>query len=546
MKLKSLALIALSVLAILSFTLLSSATAEETDYSDVNLRIISKNLAYKDSVHLLVACDNDGVESNKIELVMWNHKPSSPAETPTFVDEVAVPYYGDTGEVLFETVFESYGISAKDMPDYIYMASHIKGTDVYSAIYRYSALEYLYERISIGNPTDEQLAFYESALAYAENAQIVLRHDVDNSPNDINYVAVKGGTISDGYTAGTYSSGSEITISANSPDTFSMWTNAAGEIVSYEQTFTTTADERTSLFIAVSGYTVTVSVNGETTTTSHAHGDIATISAPMYTVTENGKEYFVGWTSSKGETVSNVATAKITITSSETYIANYRPVSEIAGSTLLDYTDSALPIVALSPNSTVETVSDYTQLNRRNKIDGRALLIESTRDAESPRDYVNTFFDASSTASSALFSLDLLLATQRDIDGSGSIDRADYTKISDYDTLYTFIYTIGSFSYSLKLDMNFEDDMPVGIKIVSENGNVLGTVGFDATSNISLEVSGYKDKTLVSVYLDGKAIDSVVLDAVYAASAHASLSVCTDMGTNGRLYIDNTLFYTAE
>ena len=232
MKLKTLALLALSLITVLSFALLSSATAAETDYSDVNLRIISKNLSYRDAVHILVACDNDGVDPKNVELLVWDHMPDSASEPATYADITSTPYYDGKGELLFESVFETYGISAKDMPDCIYMATHIKGTEVYSDIYRYSPLEYLYERIALGNPDDKQLAFYESILAYAENAQIVLNHDVEASPNDLNYVAVKGGTISDGYTAGTYLADSEITITANSPEEFSMWTNAEGEVIS--------------------------------------------------------------------------------------------------------------------------------------------------------------------------------------------------------------------------------------------------------------------------------------------------------------------------
>ena len=546
MKFKLFTLIALSVLTIFSFAVLSSATVEENDYSDVNLKIVSKNLSYKDSIHLLIACNTDGAPSDKVELLMWKHEPASVTDTPYFTDTDATPYYDENGDVIFDTVFESFGISAKDMSDAIYMAAHIKGTDVYSNVYRYSPLEYLYERISIGNPSDEQLAFYESVIDYAENAQIVLKHEVDSSPNDLNYVAVRGGKISDGYTAGTYYSGSEITISANSPDTFSMWTNAKGEVVSYEPTFTTYANDKASLFMSVSGYNVTVNVGDSSTTTPYAPGDIATLSAPAYMDEDGVRKFFVGWIDGNGSTVSTVATAKVEINESETYTASYLPISEISGATLIDYsTTDQLPIISYSKDDTSEIESAYTKIYRRSKLDGYAMLADTARDTEAPKEYINTFFDASASAHSARFSLDILISA-RDINGSETNDRGDYTTNALSDTVYTLIYTSGSVTRSIKLEIACDGDLAVGFNLVDEGGSVLATIGFDTAYNITLELSTNGDNTLSTVYLDGVAISTDELECEYVGGDGASVSICIDTHTQGRLYADNNAFYSFD
>ena len=555
MKLKSLALIALSILVVLSCTLLSAAAAEESDYSDVNLRIVSKNLSYKDATHLLVACDTDGVASDKVELVMWNALPSSVTDAPTFVDSYASPYYDADGELLFETVFESYGISAKDMPDYIYMAAHIKGTDVYSKIYRYSALEYLYERLASGEITDgsiteEQEVFYHSVIEYAENAQIVLKHDAENSPHDLNYVAVKGGTISDGFNTGTYSAGSEVTISASSPDTFSMWVDATGNIVSTDAEFTTTADDKFSVFYSVKGYSVTVNIGDQTTSTLYTPGQIAELSAPSYIDSDAGRMYFIGWTNAADEAISTAATTEVTVNASETYTANYSLIADISGHTLLDYsTTSHLPGgIAFNATDRTSQASEFTSIARRNqsKMNGYALLLETAR--ENPAyslEYVNTFFDASSTASSAHFAFDILF-NARDIDGSGTNNKADYTTSPSSNTLYTLSYTSGNVTRSIRFDLALDGDIAQGINLVAEDETVIATLDFDSVYNLSAEISKHGDKTITSIYLNGAKVDTTEIDTAYEASADASTSLCIGMMTTGRVYIDNTAFYTAN
>lgn len=538
MKLKTLALLALSLLTVLSFALLSSATDAEPDYSDKNLRIISKNLSYRDAIHILVACDNDGVAADKVELLVWDHEPESASEPATYTDNDSIPYYDGKGNVLFESVFETYGIAAKDMPDCIYMATHIKGTDVYSDIYRYSPLEYLYERIALGplNETlnDKQSAFYDAIIAYAENAQIVLNHDTENLPSKLNYVAVKGGTLSDGYAAGTYIAGSEITISANSPDDFSMWTNANGEVVSYEPTFTTTASDKTSLFISVSGYTVTVNVGDKSTTTVHVPGDVVTISAPVYADANGARTYFAGWKTGSGEIISGAATTKITVTATETYTAVYSNISDIEGSTLLDYQNkSQTPILSDSPTSNMATSSDYVSILRRNSTSGYYIRIETRHELIAPMEYVNTIFDGATSASSSVFSFDF------------KVFSSGFEGNADSDTIYTLIFITGNVTRRINVNTVTEDG-EVKLKLVDESGKALADIGFDEIYTISVEVSKLGDKTLSAIYVGDEMIDLSEADGEYMPSSNAYFSICTGRQTNADIYIDNTVFYSPD
>ena len=542
MKLKAFLITLMSAFTIFSFSLLSSS-ATDSDYSGVNLRIISKNLAYKDSVHLLVACDNDGVDSSKIELIFWNYKPSAVTDTPTHVDTESAEFYNSNGGVLFDSVFESFGISAKDMSDEIYMASHIKGTDIYSRIYRYSALEYLYERLAIGNPTEVQHAFYESVISYAENAQLVLNHEVDELPSDLCYVYVKGGKMSDGYKAGLYAPGSKITFSADFSDAFSMWTDKDGNILSSESSFTAEITEGNNIFFAVEGYSITVTVGDEVTTRTYEKGDVAQLSAPSYITSDSGREYFIGWKNSEGTLISTSATVSVTVNATESYVAEYAPIPEIEGSTLLDYSTSTLPIISDTAHSDSSVSCDIISLKLRNKIDGNSLYIETARQGMSGDYYLNTLFEGADSATSAHFTFDMLFY-QRDINEVEGIDRGDYTLSPDNDTLYTLNFKSGNAELSISVRLHFEDGALTGFALAFGDDEALGIIGFDEVGSISVEISESGDKASASVFLNGKLITSSLLDTAYEPVGTQSLSVCIGGGTQGRIYIDNLSYYS--
>lgn len=542
MKLKSILLLAISIFTLLSFSLLANAASDANDYSDANLRIVSKNLSYRDSIHLLVACDTDGVDPSKVELVFWSYKPDSVADAPSYVDTTSTAFLDENGQVMFESVYESSGISAKDMSDEIYMAAHIKGTEIYSDIYRYSALEYLYERLTVGNPSSEQIAFYDSVIAYSENAQIVLKHDVENSPNDLNYVAVKGGIISDGYTAGTYLEDEEITVTANNPDTFAMWTDIDGNIISSEASFTILPTEKSTLLIAREGFSVTVKVGDTETTNMYSSGDAISLTAPIY-ITENGtRKYFTAWQDSQGNTISGAALTEITATAKETYTAIYSSVSDIESATHLDYSSSTLPSLSDSAHSSDAISSMVSKIYRRNKIEGSSVLIETT-DKNGSEEFVNTFFESDNTATTAKFALDLLIS-ERDLNGNGENDREDYTKGTD-NTVYTLGFATGNAEYSLSLELILDGNTVQGFNI-TDGGQAIAAFSLDEVCGIAVEIAASGSKTSCTVFVNGSRVASSLMDGEYIASDAASLAIGIGTQSSGRIYIDNTVYYSTK
>lgn len=542
MKLKSILLLAISIFTLLSFSLLANAASDADDYSDVELRIVSKNLSYRDSIHLLVACDTDGVDSSMVELVFWSYKPTSTADAPSHVDANSTAFFDENGSVMFESVYESHGISAKDMSDEIYMAAHIKGTEIYSKIYRYSALEYLYERLTLGNPTPEQIAFYESVIAYSENAQIILKHEVENSPNDLNYVVVKGGVISDGYTAGTYLENEEITVTANNPDTFAMWTDIDGNIISSEPSFTLSPTEKSTLLIAREGFSITVKVGDTETTNTYSAGDSVSLAAPVYITEDGARKYFTAWQNSLGNTVSGTASIEITATAKETYTAIYSPITDIENATYLDYTSSPLPALSDGAHSSGVISSEFTRIYRRSKIDGSCVLIETTN-KNGGEEFVNTSFESDAAATTAKFALDLLIS-ERDLNGNGENDRGDYTSGAD-NTVYTLRFASGNAECSLSLELNLDGDTVSGFKVTSGE-QIITSFNLDEVCSIAVEISALGNGTAYSVFVNGSRVASSFTESSYTASDGASLAIGIGKQSIGRIYIDNTVYYSAK
>ena len=273
----------------------------------------------------------------------------------------------------------------------------------------------------------------------------------------------------------------------------------------------------------------------KSTTTVHVPGDIVTISAPVYSDADGVRSYFAGWKTSSGELISGAATTSITVTDTETYTATYSGISDIDGSTLLDYQDkSQTPIISDSPTSDMATSSDYTSVIRRNSTSGYYIRIESNRETIAPKEYINTIFNSNSNANSSVFSFDFKVFS------SGFVGNLDS------DTTYTLIFTTGNITRSISVNTVTENGEAVGFKLVDESSKALADIGFDEICTISVEVSRLGDKTLSAIYLGDELIDLSETHGAYTASDSAYFSICTGRWTTGHIYIDNTTFYALD
>lgn len=185
------------VVAMLALAIGFSASAET---EEPTLDILSKNMSYGSNFKLAFAVDNTGVANDQtIEVLLYAEDPALNPEATAYKATLAEnTIYDGTYPVYF-----SYGIPAKDLTSYVWAQAHIVGTDTYGKVYRYSAVEYFYERLytETSSVTEAQAKLYNTVLQYCADAQDVLKTE---SPaiGDLYYVYAPGtGAFGNDYSA---------------------------------------------------------------------------------------------------------------------------------------------------------------------------------------------------------------------------------------------------------------------------------------------------------------------------------------------------------
>ena len=168
---KNLSLAAM-ICALLACVIGFSVSAED---EAPTLDIISKNMSYGSNFKLAFAVDNTGVEDGQeIEVLLYQEDPAvNPEATAYKADLSTKTKYEGVYPVYF-----SYGIPAKDLTAYVWAQAHIVGTETYGKVYRYSAVEYFYERLytETSDVTEAQAKLYNTVLTYCADAQAVLEY----------------------------------------------------------------------------------------------------------------------------------------------------------------------------------------------------------------------------------------------------------------------------------------------------------------------------------------------------------------------------------
>jgi hypothetical protein len=260
-------------------------------------------------------------------------------------------------------------------------------------------------------------------------------------------------------------------------------------------------------------------------------------------ITEDGaRKYFTAWQNSLGNTVSGAASTEITATAKETYTAIYSPITDIENATYLDYTSSPLPTLSDGAHSSGAISSEFTKIFRRSKIDGSCVLIETTN-KNGGEEFVNTSFESDAAATTAKFALDLLIS-KRDLNGNGENDRGDYASGAD-NTVYTLRFASGNAEYSLSLELNLDGDTVSGFKVTSGE-QIITSFNLDEVCSIAVEISALGNGTAYSVFVNGSRVATSFTESSYTASESASLAIGIGKQSIGRIYIDNTVYYSAK
>lgn len=201
-----------------------SAFAAETE----TVEIISKNLYYGDTFNIMYAVNST---SDDVVLNIYTMNDEGELELAVTVDE----YITDTVKgVENAKVFTSaIGVPAQNIDKEFYAQAVAGNTK--SEMVKYSVLEYLYERLTVSEGvTAEQATMYNSLLAFADAADVVVNKDTTTNIAKYAYVRVTNGTVDGEYATAMVLAGTALDKLATTyvPETGKVlaWEIASNEI----------------------------------------------------------------------------------------------------------------------------------------------------------------------------------------------------------------------------------------------------------------------------------------------------------------------------
>ena len=542
--------------AIFAFSLVSPAKADEISGS-ATVDIVSYNLNYSDRVNIAYAVDVNGASESDVEMLFWYSEPTAVTDAPDYKDTTHSVATRSDGSVRYSCVFYSDGIAPKNSSKQIYAAAHIKGTDIYSSIERYSILEYLYERQSTPGISEYQSNFYASYLRYANDIQLLLNHNTDALPSDYSYLRINGGSFSDGYARGIYKIGGTVTLVASTTDQAVSWYDEAGDYVGsgYELEITVTAGH--NVYTAMTDITVTA-VGGtvEVIGGVPSVGATAVLTAPVSRNSydevsgANITEYFIGWYTSSGSLVSAAARAAVTITGAEVYEARYALPSGLDNYAFNDFSNGMGSTTLTPSGNEVDSAS----------AEGGIVHYASYREGNVSATSLVTKYSNLSVSYVKRVSFDINLPS-RDVD----YDEKENELVGDFFTSSSdkalYVITIATASKNL-IELAIVPITEDGTTVIGYNLALASdltvmllpeALPLSAVKNITLEIVANEDGTIpvvCNLYIDGAYAVSVTAfstnssgNVSYTPDGTLTFSFGTQCYTKGYVYLDNFLFY---
>ena len=216
---KIIAMMAALIVLVCAVGIVASAEGET-----LSVKINARNVSYGDLVKVLFAVDDTNAGGKEVELLYYLEDPTVNPEAEAFNGVKYDKGYtdkkntDDTSDDVTYPAFFTAGFPAKHIGDYVYARAHIVDTDVYSAVERYSIVEYLLERLYVDRATGDKAELYKYLLGYGTYAQKVVLNGNDDPADDVKkfinelvLVAIPGGTLDGKYAQGTYFAGDVIT-----------------------------------------------------------------------------------------------------------------------------------------------------------------------------------------------------------------------------------------------------------------------------------------------------------------------------------------------
>ena len=216
---KIIAMMAALIVLVCALAIVASAEGE-----NLSVKINARNVSYGDLVKVLFAVDDTNAGGKEVELLYYLEDPTVNPEAKAYDGAKYDKGYTDkknTDDTSDDVTYPSFftaGFPAKHIGDYVYARAHIVDTDVYSAVERYSVVEYLLERLYVDRASGDKAELYKYLLGYGTYAQKVVLNGNDDPTDDVKkfinelvLVAIPGGTLDGKYAQGTYFAGDVIT-----------------------------------------------------------------------------------------------------------------------------------------------------------------------------------------------------------------------------------------------------------------------------------------------------------------------------------------------
>ncbi len=212
--LRSYKIIVTLLVLLLSLSAVGIAIAASSAESEKSLEIVSNNISNKGKIAIMYAVDAKGfTDDEQIKFTVWDSDPrAGSAKAISSLTKLA----GDTDTIKIGgtnydyLIFTAPGVPSKNMCNSYYV--EVSSGNISSGIYEYSILEYLFERLYTCTNTESQVKFYEYLLGYGEASQVLFDYNTTALPSHYRYVNVTDGALSDGRQAGTYKTGSSVTL----------------------------------------------------------------------------------------------------------------------------------------------------------------------------------------------------------------------------------------------------------------------------------------------------------------------------------------------
>ena len=267
MKKKLLILLTVLVLIIGSvFVSVGASAANEGEAPEMNYG--GSTLLIENSVVLRYYTTLENVDDPyDVSVLVWNE---AQANYTNGTQKWTIPFEGVTKTVSGVTYhcFDFDDMSAKMLADDFYFVIYTStdSGEYYSKPAKTSVLFYAYSflgKLDAAASTDTALIkLLEDMLDYGASSQDYFNYREDRLANASFYqVKLTGGTLNDGFATGLYSSGTQLVATApttSGGEEFSYWTDALGNVVSYDAAYELTVGSANASYTAVYGATAAV------------------------------------------------------------------------------------------------------------------------------------------------------------------------------------------------------------------------------------------------------------------------------------------------